>query len=73
MKKLFVILLAAALLSTLSACGTTAPQPAEPAVIAPAQTEETEKEASYPFEDADGRVHHLIYINDALVKTEHDA
>ena len=97
MKRLCVILLAAALLSALTACGNTAapaetgkdtaaPQSAESAVSAPAQetepaspeeapaqAEETEKEAAYPFEDADGRVHHRIYINDALVETEHDA
>lgn len=97
MKRLCVILLAAALLSALSACGKTtvpaetekgnaAPQSAESAVTAsaqnpgqtssgeaPVQADKAEKEASYPFEDADGRVHHLIYLNDELVETEHDA
>jgi len=88
MKRLCVILLAAALLLTLSACGKTAApaetdkgnaaaptREAEPASAeeAPAPADETEKDVSYPFEDEDGRVHHLIYINDALVETEHDA
>jgi len=86
MKRLCTILLTAALLLSLSACGAAVSQPAEPAVIAPtpetgptssegekAQADEAEKEASYPFEDTDGRVHHLIYINDELVETEHDA
>jgi len=73
MKRMCVILLTAALLLSLSACGTTVSQPAESAVIAPAQTDKAEKEASYPFEDEDGREHHLIYINKELVKTEHDA
>lgn len=86
MKKLCMILLNAALLLALSACGNTASQPAESTEVtpsqeteptsseeAPTQADETEKEVSYPFEDEEGRMHHLIYINDALVETEHDA
>ena len=36
-------------------------------------SEPEKKEASYPFEDDDGRIHHQIYINGELVETDHDA
>jgi hypothetical protein len=39
----------------------------------PTPTEPEEKEAEYPFEDNDGRIHHQIYINGELVDTDHDA
>lgn len=52
----------------------TAPPSVEPssaAAVEPAEPEE--KEAEYPFEDNEGRIHHQIYINDELVETDHDA
>jgi hypothetical protein len=39
----------------------------------PTPAEPEEKEAEYPFEDNDGRIHHQIYINGELVDTDHDA
>mgnify|MGYP003774034479 FL=1 len=43
------------------------------ATAPPTSTEPEEKEAEYPFEDNDGRIHHQIYINGELADTDHDA
>lgn len=52
----------------------TAPPSVEPSSDAADEpTEPEEKEAEYPFEDNDGRIHHQIYINGELTETDHYA
>lgn len=52
----------------------TTPPSIEPSSDADSEpTEPEEKEAEYPFEDDDGRIHYQIYINGELTETDHDA
>ncbi len=39
----------------------------------PVPSEVMPEAVTYPFEDGEGRIHHQIYINGELVKTDHDA
>ncbi len=86
MKRTILSVITLLLCLALCACsgGQSAGAPSDEPSSAPSQTdappspdasssEPEKKEVSYPFEDDEGRVHHLIYINGELVKTDHDA
>lgn len=74
MNKIFVVVISFILCITLCSCATDQQISMVESNVAPStQREAAPKEAAYPFEDNERRIHHQIYINGMLIETDHDA
>lgn len=82
MKKILLLILAIVLCLSLCACTGVKQQTASPSTqtdtssnqsdTVPQTSASEEKELTFPYEDSEGRVHHQLYINGELIKTQHD-